>query len=247
MTRFRLPVPSDRSLRWMKWIVTLCLLIAMVGLVVAFFHISSRLDESTSDVDALADYNASQDSTIAAQQTALDRANKRLREAGKAPVEVPDQPEPIPGPAGEPGADGDPGPRGPAGADGVSIVGPRGPVGPAGETGPPGSDGLPGKAGAPGPAGPAGAAGKDSTVAGPKGETGARGEQGPPGPAGADSSVPGPQGERGPAGPAGPPGPQGIPGVINVTTSPGCADPLPKVSISLAYDAATQTLTLVCS
>lgn len=34
---------------------------------------------------------------------------------------------------------------------------------------------------------------------------------------------------------------------MNVATSPACGDLMPNMSISLAYDASTQTITLVCA
>lgn len=228
----RIPVPSDRSLRWMKWVVVAAVLTAVIGLVIAFAQISSRLDDSTDDVNALADYNALQDATIAAQQSALDRANERLREAGRAPVAVPDAPEPIQGERGPVGPAGESitGPRGPAGADGrdgESIVGPRGPRGFTGA-----DSTVPGPVGTQGPSGETGSAG-------PPGKDGEQGPKGEPGPAG-------PQGDPGPVGPPGPAGPQGIPGIVNVVTDDSCFGP-PIVKVSLSYDAATQTLTLTCS
>jgi hypothetical protein len=144
----------------------------------------------------------------------------------------------VPGPQGERGLPGPRGFSGPAGVDGEP--GPRGPEGPQGERGPRGFDGsdstVPGPEGedstVPGPAGPAG----------PKGDTGPRGEQGPRG----ETGPAGPQGPQGPAGPAGADGAPGSAGVVNVVTSPECASLLPGMSVSLAYDAATQTLTLSC-
>lgn len=237
-----IPVPSDRSLRWMKWVVVAAVLTAVIGLVIAFTQISSRLDDSTDDLKALADYNALQDATISAQQLALDRANDRLRDAGRAPVAVPDAPEPVQGERGPVGPAGESivGPRGPAGRDGQSIVGPRGPRGFAG------SDST-----IPGPPGDAGAA---STVPGPKGDPGPPGKDGKDGtdatPEMVDAAVSrycSVRGECvGPQGPAGQQGPQGGPGVVRVVTDDSCLGP-PIVKVALAYDAATQTLTLVCA
>jgi hypothetical protein len=206
---------------------------------------SVRLDEAERDRKALIRANAAQDEALA-------EANKALREVGKAPVVVPepaDVSETLTGPRG---------PIGPAGADGrdgESIVGPRGPrgfdgsdstiPGPQGE---PGEDStVPGPKGEPGPAGQ-GRDGQDGKDATPEMVDAAvdrycsiRGEcAGPRGPAG-DLGPAGPQGEPGPA------GPQGMPGVIAVATSPECEALLPGMSVSLAYDPATQLLTLVCA
>lgn len=243
MRRFEMPVPSDRALRWLKWVVAIAILASIIGMAFAFQQLSDRLDESAADVDSLADVNAVQDATISAQQSALDQANERLQNAGESPVPLPELPTPAPGPTGATGATG---PRGPAGAPGddgqdgaAGATGPTGARGAAGPTGKAGEPGLPGATGTAGATGPRGEAGP----AGPKGD---KGEPGPKG----DAGEPGPRGERGPAGPQGDPGPagpQGIPGIVNVTTSPACSDLMPNMAVSLAYDAATQTLTLVCA
>lgn len=109
------------------------------------------------------DQLTAQQATNAAQDAALDEANRRLIEAGEQPV-----PTPEPGPAG---AVGQPGATGATGASG-----PRGPRGPQGVRGEPGATG---KAGAVGPQGPSG-------PQGPKGEPGAAGQQGPAGADGTD-------------------------------------------------------------
>lgn len=257
----RLPVPSRRALTVGAWIAVL----AVVGLIVWMLFLLNQLSSETVRTDRELSQAREQArevfgdlvETNAAQDEALAEANRRLEAAGKSPVPVP-APEPIPGPAGERGE------RGPAG---TSIVGPTGPSGPRGVrgrdgesiTGPPGQRGEPGPRGEDGrvgesivgPAGPRGEDGTDATPAqiraavdefcGQGRCVGPAGPQGEPGPRGADSTVPGP------TGPAGPAGPQGPPGVVNVVTSPECGDLMPKMRISLNYDAPTQTLTLVCS
>lgn len=234
MVRPNLPVPSDKALRILKYVVVAAVLAAVVGLVLAFASLSQRLDAADQDRRELQQANVVQDETIGAQADALTEANERLEDAGERPVAVPDPPETVVGPTGATGATGPNGPPGPAGPPGVDGErGPAGPAGKAGEPGLPGPSGSDGEDGVAGPAGPKGEMGP----AGPRGEQGPRGETGPAGPVGADSTVPGPPG---------PPGPQGIPGVLHVVTSPACGDLLPNMSISLAYDAATQTLTLVC-
>lgn len=111
-----------------------------------------------------------------ANKTALKEANRRLRDAGEDPVDLPDVDD------GTDGVPGVPGERGPEGEPGDS-----GDDGRPGMPGDPGDDGRPGEQGAPGPVGPVGPAG-------------------PQGPPGADSTVPGPKGDQGPPGPAGPAG-----------------------------------------
>lgn len=211
---------------------------------------TTRLDKAESDRQVLVELNAAQDEAIA-------RANDALADVGKAPVAVP-EPSDInpdigprgprgftgsPGRAGADGVDGERGPRGlsgPAGKAGdAGLPGPVGPPGVKGEVGAPGSDGNNGSPGTKGETGPPGTQGAD----GQDGTQGPKGDKGEPGPAGRDGS-PGPKGDAGPVGPA---GPQGIPGILAVVTSPECSDLLPNVGISLAYDADSQTLTLVCS
>lgn len=238
----RLPVPSDRTLRVLKWIVVAAVVLAILGCVAAFTEISHRLDAADRDRADLAEYNASQDDVIAAQKSALEQANRRLREAGENPVSVPESPEPIPGPAGETGERGERGPAGPAGA---SIVGPRGPAGDDGTDGRDGTEGSDGQAGAKGDTGatgPAGAAGRDGTDG--KNATPEMVATAVEQWCNARGDCLGPQGL---AGPAGPQGPQGVPGVVDVATSPECATILPGMALSLAYDPGAQIVTLVCA
>lgn len=250
-----MPVPSRRVLVWGAWTVG----VLIVGIIIWMMWLLATLQDDVAqggrDRDALRDANAAQDATIAAQESALEQANRRLRDAGEAPVLVPEAPEPVPGPAG---AAGEPGARGPAGPPGASIIGPRGPAGRDGRT----------VVGPPGPAGDDGDDGDDgATITGPKGDKGDTGAAGKDGRDGKDATPEmvdtavvrycsvrgecagpqGPPGPEGPAGPAGPAGPQGGPGVVHVVTQPACGDLMPNMAISLAYDPATQTLTLVCS
>lgn len=206
---------------------------------------SSRLDQAERDRAALAEANAAQDQALA-------EANDALTDVGEAPVVVPEpadvDSEGLRGASGATGATGATGDVGPRGPRGLSITGEAGPVGKDGEAvigpvGPKGADGqsgtdsnTPGPKGADGesivgPVGPKGEPGND----GARGEPGAKGDPGAPGRDGTDSTTPGPA------------GPQGIPGVVAVTTSPACADMLPNMTISLTYDASTNTLTLVCA
>lgn len=209
----RLPVPTHRGLVLAAWLVGLAAVGIVAWMLWLLIGLQDRADEGEQARVALQEANTVQDSTIAAQQQALEAANRRLTNAGEQPVPVPEMPEPVPGPPGEVGE------RGPAGPPGASIVGPRGLRGLAGV------DGKDGKS-IVGPAGPPGVDGKD----------GAAGQPGPQGPAG----------PAGPVGPRGEQGPQGIPGVVAVETDPAC-ETFPIRAVSLAYDPATQTITLRCS
>lgn len=193
---------------------------------------SERLDRAERDREALASANAAQDEALA-------EANQALRGVGKAPIVVPESPDVdgTAGPRGLPGATGATGATGPRGPRGVD-----GPAGKAGEPGLPGPTGDVGPAGVRGEPGAAGRDGKDG-AAGERGPEGPAGEKGEPGRDGTDGN----DGAPGPQGPEGPAGPQGIPGVVNVVTSPECSDLAPNMTVSLAYDAASQTLTLVCA
>lgn len=241
----RVPVPSRRALIIGAWITGL----AVVALVVWMLVVIARLSDDT--VRTERDLNEARSQarevfgdltrTNAAQDKALEEANRRLRDAGEKPVKSPPLPEVSPPTVGPPGPVGE------------SIVGPPGPQGPPGRTvvGPPGPRGLPGDDGST-VVGPAGVDGADGASivgpAGPQGErgpgptdpqvraavddfcgqgrcvgpAGPEGPQGPPGPAGADSTVPGPPG---PAGPPGPTCPDGFVGqsltVVTPDGSPG--------------------------
>ena len=120
---------------------------------------------------------------------AAKEANRRLEEAGKPTVPIPEQTPPPTEPGAQPSLI--PGPQGLPGQPGADSTIP----------GPPGKQGSPGRPG------------KDSTVPGPSGPTGPAGGPGPsgrPGQPGADSTVPGPQGEPGADSTI--PGPTGEPG-----------------------------------
>jgi hypothetical protein len=138
-------------------------------------------------------YSAALGQTQSDAQTArqaAEEANKRLAEAGKPTVAIPDNPvQPLQVNAGPPGPPGVPGAPG---EDGIGAPGPPGPTGPPGEAGLPGLDGAD-ATGAPGPPG------LDAT--------------GEPGPPGADSTIPGPPGPEGSPGVDGSPGTDGKDGV----------------------------------
>ncbi|MEO5664888.1 MAG: hypothetical protein ABIR39_16585 [Nocardioides sp.] len=244
----KLPVPSSRSLIVGAWVIVLVIVALIVWMLATIGRLSSDAVQTQSELDEAkgqaGEVFATLVETNEAQDAALAEANRRLRKAGKQPVPTPATPEVVIGEPGEAGATGARGLQGEPGADGRSVVGPAGPPGR------PGVDGVDGQSivGPDGPAGKVGDPGKDGqSVTGAKGDTGDRGPEGPAGPvgpAGADSTVPGPPGRPGDQGQI---GPQGIPGVVNVTTSPACADLLPNMTISLAYDPATQTLSLICA
>ena len=185
MMRVRLPVPSRRSIMVLAWFAALsvvALLLTMMAMLAEtgreYDKLSERQQSSLSDRQDLR-------TAIDEHERALREANRRLRVAGKSPVEEP------PTPAAQSDDDADDvdrrltaGPRG--------LIGPRGPMGPQGEPGKPGVDGA---AGEPGSSGPPGEAGPPGPV-GPMGPVGPVGPKGEPG----DQGPQGPQGERGPAG-----------------------------------------------
>jgi hypothetical protein len=88
----QLPVPSDRALRILAWVVAVALAAALVAGVVAFGDLSGRLDAAKDERAALRQTNATQDDTLKAQQSALDKANQSLKAAGKPTVPVPPAP-----------------------------------------------------------------------------------------------------------------------------------------------------------
>lgn len=246
-----MPVPSERAVLIARIALAVVIFAALGWLLFQVLSLGSALVVQQQKLEAA-------EVERAAMAAALAEVNERREAVGKEPIEVPEV-EPAPSSELPRLIQGPPGPQGP--------MGPRGPAGPPGldgkdgAAGDPGPRGLPGRPGVDGRDGVDGAPGSDGeTVVGPAGPQGERGPgpsdaqvraavddfcgqgrcvgpagpAGPPGPPGADSTVPGP---------AGPPGP---PGVVSVQTSPGCASLMPGVSISLAYDPATATLTLVC-
>lgn len=181
----RLPVPSDAAIRVL---VTVIALVAVAGLVligVRLYVLNSNDREQAEEIGQLKGANAAQDEALA-------EANKRLEQAGQAPVPVP-----------EPDADVDAIETMVHSAVAMYCAG-SACVGATGEPGRDGVDGVDGKRGPRGFTGIDGLAGADGAP-GVRGETGPRGEQGPPGPEGPV----GPQGPKGNEGPAGPPGAPG--------------------------------------
>lgn len=213
----------------------------LVALRMLYGDASKESDHRGAVIETFADQaaEACADPTQRAELARQGFSCKAIEDAAER-VEGGGDPVLVPGPQGERGLTGPRGFPGPAGVDGEP--GPRGAAGPAGKAGEPGLPGPTGDVGPSGPRGeigPAGPAGRDGEDGAP-GERGPQGEKGEPGRDGIDGA-PGPQGDVGPE------GPQGVPGVVNVVTSPECADLMPNTAISLAYDAATQTLTLVCT
>lgn len=222
MHRPRLPVPSDRALLLLRWLVGVALIVAAVGAIVALSQFAGRLDAYSIELEradleraAIEATNDDQATAILDQQRALREANKRCRDAaGCTPVPTP--------PVVVAGATGSAGPRGFLGEDGEQgLTGPRGP---RGFTGPTGEDGPAGKAGEPGLPGTTG-------TTGPAGE---RGQQGPKGDAGA-------RGDDGVQGPAGPQGPPGNPGATGSDGAPGrgissvSCDALTPMTLTVTY------------
>ena len=136
---------------------------------------------------------------IAAVQSLIERAEKRLNK--RIDETLTEQVE-IEGPQGPRGSKGDNGERGPQGE--MGPVGPKGETGPQGPKGEDGKDGKDGRDGIDGSEGPQGERG-DTGPRGLPGEKGDRGDVGPRGPQG----VPGVAGQRGLAGPAGKNGERG--------------------------------------
>lgn len=205
MRRVRLPVPSDRALTVLKWIVVVGVAVSIVGGILAYARLSSRIEVGTRERVELRAANGQLASDVSEQERALLEANRRLRRAGEAPVIVPPRTGPA-GAAGPQGLAGSPGLQGPRGIPG--LRGPRGFTGLTGAPGIDGASGQEGEAGPTGPAGPTGAKGEQGAEGktGAKGETGERGLPGEPGAIGATGAT-GPEGPPGPAGPAGPAGP----------------------------------------
>ena len=105
----RLPVPSERVLRIGKRVVIVALAVFVVWALVSFARLGQAaednaraLETAQQEREALRAENAEQDRAIDKRETAISKANKRLRSAGKAPVTVPQQPVSVPKVDGEP-------------------------------------------------------------------------------------------------------------------------------------------------
>jgi len=189
--------PSDRALRWGKWLLILLAAVVIWLAIGTVIWLSHKLDtQEENDRDSIADRAA-----LAERADALEANQKallaQLEELGARPDLTAEDLEASA--EGDIVVRGEPGPPGPPG-----LEGPRGPTGPPGTSGEDGAPGDPGSTGAQGTDGTDGAQG-------PAGTDGRAGEPGSPGPQG-PAGEPGPQGPAGPAGPTGPagePGPQG--------------------------------------
>jgi hypothetical protein len=192
-------------------------LVLIITLISLLFYRDSKRQEA---IDALAEANQSNEDTV--EILCEDKPNDPACERAE---KIPDTEEIIEGLVGPQGVQG--------------IQGIQGLPGLPGETGPKGAKGEPGPPGRVGPRGAPGAAG----VAGASGEQGPAGEQGPVG----EQGQQGPVGPVGPQGPQGPQGERGPTGIVNVETAASCTDPGVITSIRLAYNAETQTVTLLCN
>lgn len=198
-----MPTAKNSNLRW----AVVAVMFGIVGVLLAVAlgqqqAIGERLDRAREARTDTEQRLAEQEATTQANAAALREANRRLRAAGKKPVEAP---EDVPVDPVSPLQ----GPRGPGCVEELSLAVCRGP---AGEDGERGARGLPGQdgesiPGAPGADGSDGAPGADSTVPGPQGPPGRDGVDGK------DSTVPGPQG------PAGPPGASAYPFTFTFTVT----------------------------
>ena len=159
-----LPVPSDKTLK------VLTVFVVLVAVFVAFWlgwqiiRLGTLVDNQQKTLTEAGHQRAQLRSDVQDQASALEKANKRLIDAGKLPVPAPPTESTI-----------------------IENYGPPGPQGPRGITGPRGPRGITG----PAKKGEDGAPGADSTVPGPAGPAGPAGEQGPQGPQGA-AGQPGP-------------------------------------------------------
>lgn len=164
---------------WIRWTVGILAILIGAWALAALLGVLAAQSESQDDrrrlnaeVDELSALVSALNDQALANKAALREANRRLREAGQEPVEVPETDEALDGVPGPPGERGE---RGPAGSKGE-----RGEQGNPGDDGigRPGEQGAQGAPGEPGPQGPQGEPGPQ----GPKGDAGPAGPQGPAGP-----------------------------------------------------------------
>lgn len=105
----RMPVPTDRALRIMKWVVIIAALAFAIYLLVTMAQLSQSSKESSQDlVAAEQDRERLEDRVDVLEQdvdqrdSAVRTANKRLKNAGEKPVVVPQQPVSVPKVDGQP-------------------------------------------------------------------------------------------------------------------------------------------------
>lgn len=129
---------------------------ALIVVVISVINLAQRSSHQETELDRAQHDRTRILSALDAQQKALTEANRRLVNAGKAPV------VPIQGDTGATGPMGPQGPVGPRGPRGfLGLPGATGAIGATGATGESGAAGPKGDTGPAGPAGPAGADGKN--------------------------------------------------------------------------------------
>lgn len=180
----RFPVPSTRTLAVLAWVVGLLVLGLVAYLLLSLSRLGGDYDQLEERADTGRADRADLREDLTEQQAALDKANRRLINAGEQPVTEPDLPQQ--------GEQGLPGLRGLSCVEELGLTACQGPRGATGRQGKGGQDGEDGR-----------------TVVGPQGEPGesVTGPQGPPGES--ITGPPGPKGDTGPAGANGAPGKDG--------------------------------------
>lgn len=175
----RFPVPSRRVVVVLGWTVLLALIVLVAWLIGRVVTLAEDVDAADERAAQRGDAITELADAVTRQDSALDRANRRLIRLGEDPIEPPIDVEPLEPLQGLRGPSGPPGP-----------TGPEGPQGPPGRPGDDGSDGTDGRSGVDGNDGENGADGP-AGPAGPAGPEGPQGPPGPQGPAGADATCSG--------------------------------------------------------
>lgn len=104
-----LPVPSERTIRVMKWLLGVAVAALLVWVIYLVAQVSDRADGLSDQLEVaqseradLERVNEQQSEDIDKRGSAIRTANTRLKDAGKPPVTIPDQAVSVPKVDGQP-------------------------------------------------------------------------------------------------------------------------------------------------
>lgn len=104
-----LPVPSEHAIRVMKWLLGVAVVALLLWVIYLVAQVSDRADGLSEQLEVaqseradLEQVNEQQSKDIDKRGSAIRTANTRLKDAGKAPVTIPDQAVSVPKVDGQP-------------------------------------------------------------------------------------------------------------------------------------------------
>ena len=104
----RLPVPSSRTLRWLTNVVIGLAVVAFGVIMWTLVSLRGQVDAQQHDLHRADTARRDLAAAVDKQQAALEKANRRLVDAGKPPVTPPPTPSVVTGPQGVQGVPGPP-------------------------------------------------------------------------------------------------------------------------------------------